>query len=337
VAELVVWTGEEDPAVLAGPKMARLGELTRAGLRVPRSFVVTTEAYARHMAASGLGARIAEMLGGLGGRPDLPVLRDVAGRIREAFGAVAVCEPVAAAVAAAYDELCVRCRTPDVPVAVRSSAPGEDSDEASFAGVFDSVLGVCGAGRVIDAVRSCWTSRYSARALAYRSGPGARMAVGVAELVDARSSGVAFSVHPLTGRRDRVVIEANWGWGGSVVQGEVVPDHVEVAKDDHRVLRYDVATKLIVSAFDPAAGSVVETAMPPGLRDQAVLDADQIEQIVVAVLSIERHYRHPVDVEWVIGRDGPPSIVQARPVTGVPDPGPAPGWDPVGYAFGDPA
>jgi pyruvate,water dikinase len=333
MADLVVWTGEEDPAVLAGGKMARLGELTRAGLRVPRSFVVTTEGYGRHMAASGLGARIGEMLGGLGDRPDYPALQAVAGRIGEAFGAVPVCEPVAAAIAEAYDELCVRCGTAEVPAAVRSSAPGEDSDEASFAGMFDSFLGVRGARRVIDAVRSCWTSRYSARALAYRSEPGARMAVGVAELVDARSSGVAFSVHPLTGRRDRVVIEANWGWGGSVVQGQVIPDHVEVAKDGHRVLRYDVATKLIVSAFDPVAGGVTETAMPPGLRDRAVLDAGQIEQIVAAVLSVERHYGHPVDVEWVIGRDGPPSIVQARPVTGVPDPGPPAEWDPVRYAF----
>jgi pyruvate, water dikinase len=341
VADLVVWTGEEDLAALAGPKMARLGELSRAGLVVPRSFVVTTEAYARHMSASGLGARVDDMLGGLGDRPDHVALRDLAERIRDAFGAVAVYEPVAAAIAAGYDELSARGLIPDVPVAVRSSAPGEDSGEVSFAGVFDSFLGVKGAERVIDAVRSCWASLYSARALAYGFEPGARMAVGVAELVDARSSGVAFSLHPLTGRRDRVVIEANWGWGGSVVQGQVIPDHVEVAKDDHRVLRHDVATKLVVSALDSSAGCVVETRMPPRLRDRAVLGADEIEQIVAAVLTIERYYGYPVDVEWVVGRGRrrgqPPSIVQARPVTAAPDPGPVPGWDPVGYAFGDQA
>ena len=345
MAELIVWTGEGDLAAAAGPKMARLGELSRAGLAVPRSFVVTTDAYARHVSASGLGARIDDVLGGVGGvggGADQPALGAAAERIREAFGAIAVWEPVAAAIAAAYDELSVRCRNPDVPVAVRSSAPREDSDEASFAGIFDSFLGVRGAGQVIDAVRSCWTSLYSARALTYRFEPGARMAVGVAELIDARSSGVAFSLHPLTGKRDRVVIEANWGWGGSVVQGQVVPDHVEVAKDDRRVLRYDVATKLIVSAFG-SSGRVEEMAMPERLRDQAVLDADEIEQIVVAVLTIERHYGYPVDVEWVIGcgrgRGEPPWIVQARPVAGVPsspDRGPVSGWDPVGYAFGDP-
>jgi pyruvate, water dikinase len=316
VADLVVWAGTQD---LVGAKMARLGELTRSGLRVPRSFVVTTEAYAWHLAASGLGARIDRLLGEPG--------KDLAERLRDAFDAVPVCEPVAAAIAGAYEELA------GVPVAVRSSAVGEDSAEASFAGVYDSFLGVGGTDRVIEVVRSCWASLYSARALAYRSGAGASMAVGVAELVDARSSGVAFSLHPVTGQRDRVVIEANWGWGGSVVQGQVVPDHVEVAKDDRRVLRYDVAAKLVVSAFDRAAGRVVETAMPAEMRDRAVLDAGQIEQVVTAVLRIERYYGYPVDVEWVIGPDLPPWIVQARPVTGVPEPEPPVEWDPVRYAF----
>jgi pyruvate, water dikinase len=164
----------------------------------------------------------------------------------------------------------------------------------------------------------------------------ARMAVGVVALVDAGSSGVAFSVHPRTGKRDRVVIEANWGWGGALVQGLVVPDRVEVDRDDGRVLRHDVASKEIISAFDEAAGMVAEMPMPPGLRDRAVLDDEQIGQIVAAVLAVEERYGHPVDMEWVLDRSGgPPWVVQARPVTGLPDREPATGWDPVRYAFGD--
>jgi pyruvate,water dikinase len=164
------------------------------------------------------------------------------------------------------------------------------------------------------------------------------MAVGVVALVDARSSGVAFSVHPRTGKRDRVVIEANWGWGGALVQGLVVPDRVEVDRDDRRVLRHDVASKDVISAFDEAAGMVAEMPMPPGLRDQAVLDDEQIGQIVAAVLAVEERYGHPVDVEWVLDRSGgPPWVVQARPVTGLPEREPVTGWDPVRYAFGDTA
>ena len=91
------------------------------------------------------------------------------------------------------------------------------------------------------------------------------MAVGVIELIHARASGVAFSVHPVTGKTNRVVIESSWGWGEAVVQGLVTPDHIEVGKADGRVLDYQVATKKVVSAFDYAAGRVIETDMPERL------------------------------------------------------------------------
>jgi pyruvate, water dikinase len=370
VAELILRAGQagaDDPE-RTGHKMARLAELGRAGLVVPESFVVTIEAYERHMTASGLGARVDELLSqldglaGPGGTDEAAGQRElaagraeleaVAGRVGEAFTAVPVEAGVAAAIAAGYAELggdgdagyAGRAGGgSELRVAVRSSACGEDSAAASFAGVFETYLGVSGADRVTDAVRSCWASLYDARALAYRIEHGldhrsARMAVGVVALVDARSSGVAFSVHPRTGKRDRVVIEANWGWGGALVQGLVVPDRVEVDRDDRRVLRHDVASKDVISAFDEAAGMVAEMPMPPGLRDRAVLDDEQIGQIVAAVLAVEERYGHPVDVEWVLDRSGgPPWVVQARPVTGLPDREPVTGWDPVRYAFGDTA
>ncbi len=377
MAELVLRAGQagaDDPE-RTGHKMARLAELGRAGLLVPESFVVTIEAYERHMTASGLGARVDELLGQLdgfaepggtdgaagqrgleAGQAELEAgqaeLEAVAAEIREAFAAVPVEAEVSAAIAAGYAGLGGHGHAGyaeraggggELRVAVRSSACGEDSAAASFAGVFETYPGVSGADRVTDAVRSCWASLYDARALAYRIEHGlddrsARMAVGVVALVDARSSGVAFSVHPRTGKRDRVVIEANWGWGGALVQGLVVPDRVEVDRDDGRVLRHDVASKEIISAFDEAAGMVAEMPMPPGLRDRAVLDDEQIGQIVAAVLAVEERYGHPVDVEWVLDRSGGPLwVVQARPVTGLPDREPATGWDPVRYAFGDTA
>ena len=362
MAELILRAGQvrADDAERSGAKMARLAELKRVGLRVPEWYVVTIEAYERHMAASGLGTRVGELLRGLNTETGQQRLDAAAGQIREAFAAVPVEEEVAEAIAAGYAGLRgggdarvhggedargggARGGGAGVRVAVRSSAWGEDSAAASFAGVFESYLGVSGAERVTEAVRACWASLFDARALAYRVEHGldhraARMAVGVAELVEARSSGVAFSVHPRTGKRDRVVIEANWGWGGALVQGLVVPDRVEVDRDDGRVLRRDVTRKEVISAFDEAAGMVAEMPMPPGLRDRAVLDDEQIGQIVAAVLAVEAHYGHPVDVEWVLDRSGgPPWVVQARPVTGLPEREPVTGWDPVRYAFGDSA
>ena len=224
----------------------------------------------------------------------------------------------------AYEELSSRCFDINVPTAVRSSAIGEDSGTASFAGIFDTYLGVSGRDRVLAAVRQCWASLFSVRAVAYRLRAGAQhrdmpMAVGVIELIHARASGVAFSAHPVTGKTDRIVIETSWGWGEAVVQGLVTPDHIEVGKADGRVLSHQVATKKVVSAFDYAAGQVIEIDMPARLVDRQVLDDEQIAAVVDAVLAVERHYGYPVDVEWVLDRHRragePVCVVQARPVT----------------------
>ena len=145
------------------------------------------------------------------------------------------------------------------------------------------------------------------------------MAVGVLELIRAQASGVAFSACPVTGKTDRVVIGTNWGWGEAVVTGLVTPDHVEVGKADGRTLCYRVAAKKVISAFDRAAGRVVETDMPARLVDHRVLDDEQVAAVVGAVLTVERYYGYPVDAEWVLDRyrraGEPVCIVQARPVT----------------------
>ena len=140
--------------------------------------------------------------------------------------------------------------------------PVEFLSTASFAGIFDTYLGVSGPDRVLNAVRQCWASLFSTRAVACRLRAGTHhrdmpMAVGVIELIHARASGVAFSAHPVTGKTDRIVIETSWGWGEAVVQGLVTPDHIEVGKADGRVLKYQVADKTVVSAFDYAVGRVV--------------------------------------------------------------------------------
>jgi pyruvate,water dikinase len=198
-----------------------------------------------------------------------------------------------------------------------------------------------GPERVLAAVRDCWASLFNARAVSYRLQAGLHytdmpMAVGVVELIHARASGVAFSAHPVTGKTDRVVIETNWGWGEAVVQGLVTPDHVEVGKADGRILKYQVADKTVVSAFDYAAGRVVETEMPARLVSQRVLDDEQITAITDAVLAVERHYGYPVDVEWVLDRhrrEGDPiCVVQARPVTVTTSQSTPTEWNPAAMA-----
>jgi phosphoenolpyruvate synthase/pyruvate phosphate dikinase len=329
-----------------GTKMGRLAQLHRLGVLVPRGFTVTTAAYRRHRARSGLDARIEEAFAELGTDPGEDALGAAAVRLRDAVERTPLSDDLAAEIIQAYAELCRRCHEIDIPTAVRSSAAGEDGATASFAGIFDTCLGVSGAPGVLAAVRSCWGSLFTTRAMAYRvqSGIGHRdvpsgmsIAVGVTELVPARASGVAFSVHPVSGKPDRVVIEASWGFGEAVGQGRVTPDHAEVGKSDGRLLSYDVAHKGVMSAYDAAGGQVVEIGMPAGLADRRVLDDEQIAAVTAVVTSIERHVGLPVDVEWVLPRHrragDPICVVQARPVT-VPVVGePAQtGYDPVEMA-----
>jgi len=344
----VVWIDGVDPATaieVGGSKMGRLTELLRSGVQVPDGFAVTTSAYLRHCAETGLDSRIDAIIARLARQaaPSDAEIEGASAEIRALFAGTPMSEELTATLTDAYEELCLRAVDVNVPVAVRSSATGEDAADASFAGIFDTYLGVSGAERVLDAVRACWGSLFTGRALAYRLRRGIShhampIAVGVIELIHARASGVAFSVHPVTGKSDRVVIETSWGWGEAIVQGAVDPDHVEVGKSDGRVLKYDVAHKRIVSAFDFAVGAVTEIDMPAKLADRQVLDPEQVGAIASAVTAIEEHYGHPVDVEWVISRHRRPGdpvcIVQTRPVTvtATPEEAAPATYDPVALA-----
>ncbi|HEX7659127.1 MAG TPA: PEP/pyruvate-binding domain-containing protein, partial [Pseudonocardiaceae bacterium] len=171
MSRFVLWLDNagdtEDLPARIGPKLARLAELRSAGLTVPEGFAVTADAH------------------------------------RLAGKSASMPEEVRSEVVAAYEELAVRCLRMNPPTAVRSSAVGEDSADASFAGAFESYLGVRGPDRVITAIQHCWASMFTPRATAHllRHGRDHRdmpMAVGVLELVAARSSGVGFSAHPVT-------------------------------------------------------------------------------------------------------------------------------------------
>ena len=339
----VIWIDTADPEralALTGAKMGRLAEMSRDGLSIPLAFAVTIDGFREHVASAGLDDIIDGHLAGVSS-DDPQALERAASAIRDAIRETPVSAALAEEIEEAYDELSDRCSDLNVPVAVRSSATGEDSSDASFAGIFDTYLGISGAQATIAAVRDCWASLFTTRAVDYRLKRGIShhdmpMAVGVVELVHARASGVAFSVHPVTGKTDRIVIEANWGWGEAVVQGLVTPDHVEVGKADRRILKHVVSSKEIVSAFDFAAGVVVEVPMPTRLRERACLDEEQIAAIVHAVLAIEERYGYPVDVEWVVSRhrrEGEPiSIVQSRPVTTAVQETSAPAYDPMALA-----
>ncbi|GAA5063052.1 phosphoenolpyruvate synthase [Thermocatellispora tengchongensis] len=288
----------------AGGKAVNLGVLLRAGLPVPPGFVVTTDAYREVASAAGLDALLA---GGLDG----PAL---AARARESLLAAPVPEPVL---------LALRERVRG-PVAVRSSATAEDLPQASFAGQQDTFLNVAGPGAVADAVRRCWASLWSDRAVAYRAANGidhgsVRLAVVVQEMVPAEVAGVMFTADPVTGRRRQAVIEAAPGLGEAVVSGAVNPDRFVVDmgifvgdRGIGRVLERRTGDKAL--SVRPLPGGGVER-VTGGAPAGACLDDDQVLALARLGARVETLYGAPQDIEWAIDGAGRIWLTQARPIT----------------------
>jgi pyruvate,water dikinase len=305
-----------------GPKVARLGQLARDGWRVPDGYAVTADALAAWL-PPGLSPEAAQA------RP-VPAW-------------------LTAAVADAHDRLAARTRLgPALKVAVRSSALSEDGATASFAGQLATYLGVCGVDDVLHHIRKCWASGFTAHAQSYRdrhAGPGAdlQLAVGVLELVDVRSAGVVFTVDPVSHDRNRLVVEANWGFGESVVSGHVTPDHWEVDRATGHILAEHVTVKRAWSALDPQVATVTLQPLPDELAPQACLAAHEVRYLCRQALAIEESEGGTAqDVEWAIAKDLPfPDsvfILQHRPVTTLalpppPPPPPPAAFDPVQYAL----
>ncbi|WP_214367862.1 PEP/pyruvate-binding domain-containing protein [Pseudonocardia sp. H11422] len=294
-----------DAALLpqVGGKAANLGELLGAGFDVPGGFCVTTAAYARVADAAGLDAVLAA--------PGEPA----AERIRERLLATPVPTGIAGAVITAYAGL-----GRDVPVAVRSSATAEDLPDASFAGQQDTYLNVVGADAVLDAVRRCWASLWTDRAVSYRATTGidqrgVRLAVVVQRMVEARVAGVAFTADPLTGRRGWTVIDASPGLGEAVVSGAVDPDHVVVDADGGIVERR-AGNKRVEVRSRPGGGTDRLTRDGvDGRSGQLCLNDPQIRELAALGRRVQDHYGAPQDIEWAVDEAGRVRLTQTRPVT----------------------
>jgi pyruvate,water dikinase len=208
-------------------------------------------------------------------------------------------------------------------VAVRSSAVGEDSVEATFAGQQETVLSVRGVDHVCEAIRSCWASLYSPTAIAYRArlGDGARepaMGVAVQVMVDPVVAGVLFTCNPVSGDRSMVAINASWGLGVSVVAGEVTPDEYLVSKVTGEVVRERIGSKEIEYVPDPRGRGTLKREVPGERRVARCLDPAAVAALLDVARAIERHFGAAQDVEWALASGGL-FVLQSRPVTAVPE------------------
>jgi phosphohistidine swiveling domain-containing protein len=299
-----------------GGKGASLSRLVAAGLPVPGGFHVTTAAYRRFVLDNNLQPGILAALETVDiAQPD--TLEAASQAIGKLFSEAQTPPDVASAIALAYASLAGTSPA----VAVRSSATAEDLPDLSFAGQQDTYLNVEGYGAVLEAVKRCWASLWTARAIGYRARHGIEpdgisLAAVVQLLVPAEAAGILFTANPVTGRRDQAVISAAWGLGEAVVGGLVTPDSLTVDKTSGTVVERAIADKQVMTVR--VNGGTEEQPVPEALRRAPVLDPQTVAELVRLAVQIEELYDMPVDIEWALA-DGKFAIVQARPITALPD------------------
>jgi pyruvate,water dikinase len=206
----------------------------------------------------------------------------------------------------------------EVAVAVRSSALGEDSAEATFAGQQDTYLWVRGIDAVCAAITKCWASLYSTEAVSYRERFGVEnpaMGVTIQLMVDAAVSGVMFTCNPVSGDRSMVAINASWGLGLAVVGGEVTPDDYLVSKVTGEIVKQTVNDKAI--QYVPGDDGAQRVDVDEARRNEPCLDDDALSSLVEVGKRVERHFGAPQDIEWAFDQHGELFILQSRPVTGL--------------------
>jgi phosphohistidine swiveling domain-containing protein len=298
-----------------GGKGMSLAKLTRAGLPVPNGFHLTTRAYRALLSANGLESKILEAL--KTADPTDQLTLDAASRqIASLFAAAAMPAEIAAAIADAIPRL------GDVPLAVRSSATAEDLPNASFAGQQETYLNIRGAAAATEAVKRCWASLWTARAISYRMKNGidqetVALAVVVQVLIPAEAAGVLFTANPVSGRREEAMITAAWGLGEAIVSGAVTPDTLTIDKASSRMISRQIAEKRVMTVRTESGTR--EEAVPDSIQKKPVLSRAQASELVHLGVEIESLYGTPMDVEWALAH-GKFFILQARPITSLPEP-----------------
>ena len=342
---------------LVGGKGANLGELTNAGIPVPPGFCVTAEAYKYFVNNVKVSRKdIEEIMGEkaksgvlaevLTSAPDEPRplqdwIMDIVGRtnvddsrelldntalIRELIDSMPMPKEISSEVLEAYHKLSQRFKKDAVYVAVRSSATAEDLPEASFAGQQETYLDVYGDDDLLENVRKCWASLWTARATFYRAKQGfdhrkVYLSAVIQKMVNSKTSGVMFTANPVTNDRREIMINGAWGLGEAVVSGAVSPDEYIVEKGTWKIKEKYIAKKEVMYVRNPETGKgtvLVKVAdfLGPEWVEKQVLTEEQIIEVAKIGARIEEHYQYPQDIEWAYDADdGKLYIVQSRPIT----------------------
>jgi pyruvate,water dikinase len=305
-----------------GGKSASLGELAKAGFNIPPGFCVTSDAYTHFIEKNNLWEKIEELLPSSADEAE-----EASKRIRGLIESYEVPEEIAEEIRGAYNimiDYIETLRVQQSKFSVRSSGTAEDLPTASFAGQFDTYLWIEGEENIIENVKRCWSSLFTARGIEYRetkgvSHKGSLMSVAIQLMVDAKAAGVLFTLNPVDGDRSVIQMEANWGLGESVVKGITPVDTFRVGKLSFEISSRSIQTKLLQCVPDYGKREVIEKEVPAELQDNPSLSDEEIIELAKQARSIEKYYKCPQDIEFAIDKnlEFPKNIVilQSRPET----------------------
>jgi len=331
----IVWLSEisKKDVAIGGGKGANLAEMYNLKLPVPPAFIVTARAYSDFLEKSRIADRINNMLSEIS-MENTEELERIAKEIQKIIVAQDMPQDIRSDIEEAYENLSIdksffdealgdalsiiKVAKEPVFVAIRSSATAEDLETASFAGQQETFLNIKGRANVTDAVKKCWASLFTARAIYYRVRKGFKheetfIAVIVQKMINADKAGVTFSANPMTNDEDEIVTEAVFGLGEGVVSGAVAPDLYIVDKKDLSVKEIKISKK---SAYfvRKKEGETAKLPLPEERQEQQVLDQSEIAKLAIYAKRLENHYGKAQDIEWAI-ESGNVYILQTRAVT----------------------
>ena len=291
---------------IAGGKGASLGEMS-SFMPVPDGFIVTAQAYGEFV--KNVQDEIFTLLKKLNVEDSLK-LEEASQNIQEIILKTDIPADIVEDIKKNYEKL-------KGFVAVRSSATAEDLPNASFAGQQATFLNVNGTDKVIKAVKECWASLFTARAIYYRETNKFKhedvlIAVVVQKMVNSQKAGVLFTVNPVNNNHDEIIIEGAFGLGEMVVSGQLTPDMYLVNKKDLTIKEKNINEQEFGLFRDKKGNNVKLKNKNPA--DSVLKDKEVIELAKLAI-KIENHYKKPQDIEWAVGDDNKIYILQSRPIT----------------------
>jgi len=295
---------------IAGGKGVSLGELINVGIPVPPGFAVLAEAFEKFLDETDVRQEVNAELA-RADREKIHTIEHASERIRGMIERAKIPESIAESIREEFSKLGAEY------VAVRSSATAEDSHSAAWAGQLDSFLNTTEEILLVT-IQKCWASLFTPRAIFYRMEQGLQeshvsVAVVVQKMIQSESSGIAFSVHPVTEDPNQLIIEAGRGLGEAIVSGSITPDSYVVKKDSRTILDRNIVEQTRGIFRKEGGGNEWRDISPEEGRKQ-VLSDEQILELSDIVIRIENHYGFPCDIEWA-REGGAFSIVQSRPIT----------------------